>query len=173
MNRSFLRVLVFSLVFLWVLWGFVSAPRAQLTDERYLIPLVDIDLPGWEKKKGFPNIEKGTEADKGWVETQMAYERAGSSLTAVITEGGELSKDLATIGALPEYNNQDGYRKKINIKGFSGVEIYDKSQKKGTVVLNIANRFGLKVEGVKIEDNAVLKEFINKMALHKLWRMAQ
>lgn len=173
MNRFRRCCFLFFLIVFVTFFGFLPTPRAELTDERYLIPLVDVDIPGWEKKQGFPNIEKGMETDKGWVEAQMSYERAGSSLTAVITEGGNLSKDLAMLDALPEYDNKDGYRKKINIKGFSGVEFYDRSQKKGMVVLNVSNRFGLKVEGTKIDNTDILKDVINKMALHKLWRLAK
>ncbi|MBM4295268.1 MAG: hypothetical protein FJ126_10250 [Deltaproteobacteria bacterium] len=172
MNRLGLLGLV-SWVILISSLGFVPASQAQLTDEIVLVPLIDVKFSGWEKKTGFPKIEKGQEGDKGWIEAQNIYQKGGSTLTAVIAEGGDVNKDLAAMRALPEYDNKVGFRKKIVIGGVQGVESYDRGQKKGTLVLNVSNRFGIRLEAAPIENNEVLKDFANKMPLTKIWRLAQ
>jgi hypothetical protein len=162
-----------SLALFWVLVGFLPAAFAQLTDEIILVPLIDINFSGWQKKTGFPKIEKGQDGEKGWIEAQNIYQKGGSTLTAVIAEGGEVSKDLTAIEALPEYDKKEGFRKKITIGGLQGMESYDRGQKKGTLVLNVRNRFGVRLEVGPAENTGVLKDFANKMPLTKLWKLAQ
>jgi hypothetical protein len=153
--------------------GFFSAAFAQLTDEIILVPLIDVNFPGWEKKTGYPKVEKSQDGDKGWIEAQNIYQKGGSTLTAVIAEGGDVSKDLAAIMALPEYDQKDGFRKKIVIGGLQGAESFDKGQKKATLVLSVRNRFGVRLEVAPAENTGVLREFANLMPLTKLWRLAQ
>ncbi|MEJ2069717.1 MAG: hypothetical protein P8X65_12520 [Syntrophobacterales bacterium] len=72
-----------------------------------------------------------------------------------------------------EMESSEEYMKPIEVQGFKGTEKFEYKDKKGEIILPVANRFMVTIEGEGIDNNDVIKEVAGKLDLKKLAGMAK
>ncbi len=72
-----------------------------------------------------------------------------------------------------EMESSEEYMKPIEVQGFKGTEKFEYNDKKGEIILPVANRFLVTIEGQGLENNEVIKEVAGKLDLKKLAGLAK
>jgi hypothetical protein len=72
-----------------------------------------------------------------------------------------------------EMESSEEYMKPIEVQGFKGTEKFEYKDKKGEIILPVANRFLVTIEGSGVDNNDVIKEVAGKLDLKKLAGMAK
>jgi hypothetical protein len=72
-----------------------------------------------------------------------------------------------------EIDTSDEYVKKVTIKGFPGIEKYEYEDEDGQVMLLVADRFVVQVEGENVPDTSELKNIAEALDLEGLAELAE
>jgi hypothetical protein len=72
-----------------------------------------------------------------------------------------------------EMESSEEYMKPIEIQGFKGTEKFTYKDKEGEIILPVANRFLVTIEGEGMDNTEVLKEVAGKLDLKKLSGMGK
>jgi hypothetical protein len=151
-----------------LLAGLASASQAKLTDPKKLVSFLQIELPGWKVKAGYPKFERVKDkAGNSYVEGQVIYTSEQSTLTAVIMHG-EISAHIAEVKKFPMADNEKGYVRKATVQGFQAVELFEKAKKSGFLFIFVAPDCMIPMEAKGVESAKVLRDLANKIDLPKL-----
>ena len=152
------------LVLAVLLAGLAPASHAKLKDPQKLVSFINIELPGWKVKEGYPKLERVKGKEGAYVEAQVIYTSGKSTLTAVIMEG-EVSKNVADVKKFPMADNPKGYCRKTAIQGFQAVELYEKAKKSAFLFIFVAPNCMISMEGKEVENAKALRDLANKIDL--------
>ena len=72
-----------------------------------------------------------------------------------------------------EMESSEEYVKPIEVQGFKGTEKFEYQEKDGEIILPVANRFLVTIEGEGMDNNEVIKEMAGKLDLKKLAGLAK
>jgi hypothetical protein len=158
------RSWAFLLALAVLLAGLAPAAHAKLKDPKKLVSFLDIELPGWKVKAGYPKFERVKGKEGAYVEAQVIYTSGKSTVTAVIMEG-EVSTNIADIKKFPKADNEKGYCRTITIKGFEAVELYEKAKKNAFLFIFVGDRCLIPMEAKEVGSTKVLKDLANKIDL--------
>jgi len=143
------------------------ASHAKLTDPQKLVSFLNIELPGWKVKEGYPKSVRVQEKGQSYVEAQAFFTSGKSTLIAVVMEG-EVSEEVAKVRKFPVANNEKGYCQKTTIQGFEAVEIYEKMKKSAFLFIVLGDNCIIPMEGKEVESTKDLKALANKIDLRRL-----
>lgn len=96
---------------------------------------------------------------------------SGASINLNIATGGMTGKmaGMAAMGSMLAGINQDAgtteQSRQVRVQGYTGTEVFDKSEKTGTLSFQLGDRTSVTVEGSNIDSAEVLMQFIKKMDL--------
>jgi hypothetical protein len=72
-----------------------------------------------------------------------------------------------------EMESSEEYVKPIEVQGFKGTEKFEYKDKKGEIILPVANRFLITIAGKGMDDTKVMKQVAEKLDLKKLAGLAK
>jgi hypothetical protein len=130
------------------------------------------DFSGWEK--GAPSGEKMS-APIAISKTEVTYTKDEMSIEASVVDTGYrqmfFMPYMMMMAVGYEKESGTGYEKGTMIKGNPGFEKWDSEAKDGELAVVVNKRFFVQVQGRNIADNAVLREYLEKVDLGKLAAM--
>jgi hypothetical protein len=159
-----------------VLTSFLSSQAQEQVDPvnwRELIPFL-VDIPGFEAED---DAEGSTMSMGNYKVSQVEreYSSGDKELRIMIIDGAYSQMAYAGIKMAMnfEIDTSDEYVKKVTIKGFPGIEKYEYEDKDGQVMLLVAERFVVQVEGENIPDTSELKTITEGLDLEGLAKLAK
>jgi hypothetical protein len=148
-----------------LLTGLAPAAHAKLKDPQKLVSFLQIELPGWKVKEGFPKLEKIKGKAGAYVESQVVYTSGKSKVTAVIMEGPGISPEVAEVRKFPLSDDEAGYCRKTTVQGFEAVELYGKTEKKAFLFIFIAPNCMIPMRAEEVGSAKVLRDLANEIDL--------
>lgn len=147
--------------------------QAQPVHFKELMSILAIDPPAdWkvsEKPKG-----KTLKSPVQLSEAEVEFKSGGDKKIEIkIVDGLGSMLPFMNLARGMEMESSEEYVKPIEIQGFKGTEKFEFKDKKGEIILPVANRFMVTIEGKGIDNNDVIKEIAGKMDLKKLADMAK
>ncbi|MEW5900342.1 MAG: hypothetical protein AB1715_02640 [Acidobacteriota bacterium] len=166
------RTLLLSLLLTAIgLLGQVQKPVDPL-NRRDLIPFL-IDIPGYKGEKP----EGSTTGLAGLKVTIVSrgYTKGDNSLRIEITDGSCVPMASASFRALEanEIDTSEELLRKMTIQGFPAMENIRFENKHASVLILIAERFLINIEGEGFKDTSKVKEVAEKIDLKKLEKLAK
>lgn len=149
------------------------AAQAQPVHFKELMAVLAIDPPrDWkvsEKPKG-QTLKSPVQMSEAEVEFRSGD---GKKIEIKIVDG--LGGMLPFMGMAQgmEMESSEEYMKPIEVQGVKGTEKFEYENKKGEIILPVANRFLVTIEGKGMENNALIKEVAGKLDLKKLAGLAK
>lgn len=127
-----------------------------------------VDLPGYEADKA--EGATTTMADFKMSQASRNYRKGDLSVDIQIVDGGFFPAAYASYKALEnfEIDTSEQLVRKVTIQGFSGIENIDYESKNATIMLLVADRFLLTVQGRPVSDSSGLKDIAGRLDLKKL-----
>ncbi len=143
--------------------------KIEAIDFRILKELLP-DIKGWEKRN--PRGEKTAFGQFGISNAEAEYALGEAEITIKITDTAGYSMMIAPISMFIqsgyEEEDEEHYKKTTTVKGFSAIEEFYPSQKRGSLTVIVKNRFIVEAEGKNIEKANTLHDFVNTVDLKKL-----
>lgn len=90
-----------------------------------------------------------------------------SKITVSIAVGGILGK-AGAFASFGQMAGGDTNSKSIRIKGYTGTVTYNKTDKRGTIVLQLGEKVSITTEGTNLANTDILKSIIESMKLNEL-----
>ncbi len=129
------------------------------------------EVSGW-KLDGKPYYEKSKFGAFENSYLTVDYIKGDKSVKFKITDTGTASSMLSflkmAISMNIENETSDGYEKVVEVKGYKGVEKFNKNDNTGEIMLLVNNRFIVEVSGGEGVGIDTLKEFLEKAKLSEL-----
>lgn len=140
---------------------------------RELIPFL-IDIPNWEAE-GDAEGRSMTMGNFKISQAERSYTSNDKSLDIDITDGGYIPMVYAGIKMAMnfEIDTSEEYVKKITIKGFPGVEKYNYENKEAEVMILVADRFLVILDGSPFKDTSELKAIAEILDLEGIANLAK
>lgn len=140
---------------------------------RELIPFLG-DIKGWEAD-GDAEGQTVSMMNYKVTKVERSYKAGDKYLTITIVDGGYAP--MAYVGIQMamnfEIDTSEEYVKKTTIKGHSGVEKYNYDDKEAEVMLLIAKRFIVQMEGEEFKDTKELVAIAKNLDLEGLAKLAK
>jgi hypothetical protein len=150
-----------------------AAPApAKLVHFKELLPFVDIKLDGWQPE-GKP---KGSTMQSGQMEmSQVSATLRSGGKTLEILVGDGLPAQFAALGNDKgfQFETTENYLKQVEVDGFQGMESFHVQEKKGDLLLNVADRFLVVIKVHGADKGDILMTVAGKMDLKKLAELAK
>ncbi len=150
-----------------------SGAQAQPVHFKELMSILAIDPPeNWqvsEKPKG-KTLKSPMQVSEAEVEFKSGDEKK-VEIKIVDGLGGMLP--FMSMAQGMEMESSEEYMKPIEVQGFKGTEKFEYKGKEGEIILPVANRFLVTIEGNGMDDNEVIKQMAGKLDLKKLAGMAK
>ena len=133
-----------------------------------------VDLPGWEAEEE-PEGATVTYGEYKVSQVQRSYIAGDKSLSVTVVDGAYVPMVYSNFQAYKtfEMDTSDQYVKGTTFKGHPGVEGYEYEPKSGFLMVLVADRFLVNIEGDTIEDVNELKEVANQLPWSKLAALAR
>jgi hypothetical protein len=156
-----------------VLGGFSQIAQAQPVHFKELMAVLAIDPPqDWKvsKKPKGQTLKSPVQLSEAEVEFRSGDDK---KIDIKIVDG--LGSILPFMGMAQgmEMESSEEYMKPIEVQGIQGMEKFEYQNKKGEIILPVANRFLVTIEGKGMEDTEVMKEVAGKLDLKKLAGLAK
>jgi hypothetical protein len=169
--RSRRRVLTACLVLAAALMLTAAPAPAKLVHFKELLPFVDMQLDGWQPQ-GKP---QGSTLQSGQMEMSQAsatFRSGGKILEIQVGDG--LPAQFASLGASKgfQFETTENYLKQVEVDGFQGMESFHFQEKKGDLLLNVADRFLVVIKVHGADKGDILTTVAKKMDLKKLAELA-
>ena len=153
--------------------GFSALAQGQLVHFKELITIIAVDPPeGWklsQKPKG-TTMKSPMQMSEAEVEFQSGDKK---KIEIKIVDGlGGMIPFVGMIRGM-EMESSEEYLKPIEIQGFKGTEKFQHKNKEGEIILPVANRFLITIEGEGMDNTEVLKDVAGKLDLKKLSGMGK
>ncbi len=132
------------------------------------------DLPGYEKD-GDPEGESVNVGEMRWTHVEQSYTAGDQYLTLEIIDSAYVAMALQSfkMATMMEIDTSDEYMKKVEIDGYSGVKTYIYADKEAAVMVLVADRFLVRLEGEPFEEADALVELIQNVDLQGLASIAE
>jgi hypothetical protein len=167
MKRGHFLAIVLSLVIMAT--GSLAAQEKSVdpVNWRELVSIL-VDLPGYDADKA--EGATTTMADFKVSQASRNYRKGDLSVDVQIIDGGFFPAAYASYKALEnfEIDTSEQLIRKVTIQGFSGIENIDYESKNTTLMLLVADRFLLTIQGQPASDSAGLKDIAGRLDLKKL-----
>ena len=133
-----------------------------------------VDLPGWEADEE-PEGSSVTYGEYKISQVQRSYSAGEKSLSITVVDGAYVPMAYTTFQAYKtfEMDTSDRYVKGTTFKSYPGVEGYEYEPKSGFLMVLVADRFLVNVEGDSIENVNEIKEVANHLPWSKLASVAK
>ena len=169
------RILIGVGLFL-IITSFLSSQTPKQVDPvnwRELIPFL-ADIPGFEAEDK-PEGSTMTMGNYKVSQVERDYSSGDKELRITIIDGAYAQMAYAGIKMAMnfEIDTSEEYVKKVTIKGFPGIEKYEYEDKDGQIMLLVAERFVVQVEGENVPDTAELKNITEGLDLEGLAKLAK
>jgi hypothetical protein len=157
---------------LLVVGAFSLQAQAQPVHFKELMAFLALDPPqGWEvsqKPKG-TTLKSPVQMSEAEVEF-----RAGDQKTVEIkiVDGMAGMLPFMSLAQGMEMESSEEYMKPIDIQGVKGMENFKNQDKKGEIILPVANRFLVTITGNGMDNTEVIKELAGKLDIKKLAALA-
>jgi hypothetical protein len=144
-----------------------NGQAVQVVDYEKLKELLP-DVPGWEKTGA-----KGSQTSMGVsVSTAEAHYKKGDAEVKLEITDTSLSQMLVApfmmFGANYSERSDDGYKKGINLNGYTGFEEWEKNSKHAEDHLLVANRFIVHAEASNVDSADPARALVQAVNLQKL-----
>jgi hypothetical protein len=153
--------------------AFPLVAQAQPVHFKELITILAIDPPkDWkvsEKPKG-KTLKSPVQLSEAEVEFRSGDDK---KIEIKIVDGLGSMLPFMNLAQGMEMESSEEYVKPIEIQGFKGTEKFEYKDKKGEIILPVASRFMVTIEGKGVDNNDVIKEVAGKLDLKKLAGMAK
>ena len=167
-NIMILAGAAFLVLGIWTL-----SAQAQPVHFKELVSILTIEPPqGWkmaEKPQG-KTMKSPVQVSEAEVEFKSGDDK---EIEIKIVDGLGGMMPLMNMAQGMEMESSEEYVKPIEIQGFKGTEKFEYKDKKGEIILPVANRFLVTIEGQGLENNEVIKEVAGKLDLKKLAGLAK
>jgi hypothetical protein len=145
-----------------------SARAGDPVSVKDLIALLPAPL-GWDREK--PTGERIT-SPIVFASASVRMMKGDATVTAKITDSARNDAVLAPFATMLSSNDQhataQAYQKPIQIGGAPAFEKWDRATMSGNLMMIVAGRFIVEIDGSTIDDPAVLHDILGKMDLKKL-----
>ncbi|MFW6127131.1 MAG: hypothetical protein ACOC6K_02850 [Thermodesulfobacteriota bacterium] len=150
-----------------------SGAQAQPVHFKELMAVLAIDPPqDWkvsEKPKG-QTLKSPVQMSEAEVEFRSGDDK---KIEIKIVDGlGGIMPFMGMAQGM-EMESSEEYMKPIEVQGFKGTEKFEYKGKEGEIILPVANRFLVTIEGKGMDDNEAIKEVAGKLDLKKLAGLAK
>lgn len=153
--------------------AFPLVAQAQTVHFKELMSILAVDPPqDWkvsEKPKG-KTLKSPVQVSEAEVEFRSGDDK---KIEIKIVDGLGSMLPFMNLARSMEMESSEEYVKPIEVQGFKGTEKFEYKDKKGEIILPVANRFMVTIEGKGIDNNDVIKEIAGKLDLKKLAGMAK
>jgi hypothetical protein len=152
-------------------WGLTTSARADVINFKKLEPFVDVKIPGWTMK-GKPS---GSTVQQGAMSVSQAkakFKAGDKTLKISVTDlaGHPMPMQM---GQFMQMETDEEVVRTLEVQGFKGIGHYNKTDKDGDLIISVAKRFLVKVEGRKIDNLKVLQDAAQQLDLKKLATLAK
>ncbi len=132
------------------------------------------DLPGFDKN-GDPDGESVNLGDMKWTHIEQSYSAGEQTLILEIIDSAYVSMALQSfqMASMMEVDTSDQYMKKAEIEGYPGVQTYTYADKEAAVMVLVADRFLVRLEGEPFESADALIELIQNVNFQGLSGLAE
>ena len=132
------------------------------------------EIPGWEAE-GDASGQTMSMGAYSMTSVEREYTSGDKNLKITIIDGALAQMAYAGFRMLRQFelDTSDEYIKKIEVKGFPGVEKYTYADKEAEVFALVADRFIVQLEEDNVEDGKELKGIAESLALKKLASLAK
>jgi len=140
---------------------------------RELMPFL-IDIPQYQSEEK-PEGSSVSMANFKVSQVSRDYTSGEKTLRIEIIDGGYVQMAYAGFQMLQsfEVDSSEELIKKVDIKGFPGVEKYTYESKEASLTILVADRFLVQMEGQNFENTEELKKIANLLDLGKLSSLAK
>jgi hypothetical protein len=140
---------------------------------RKLVPYL-VDMPGW-KADGDPDGGSVSMGTFKMSQAERGYSAGEKSLRIQIADGGYVPMVYASIKMAMnfEIDTSEEFVKKITFQGYPGIEKYEYSSKSAEIILLLADRFLVQLEGDGFEDTSELKKIAENLDLKAIAGLAE
>jgi len=174
MRKSGITNLLILAVATFLVFGvWLPGAQAQPVHFKELVSVLTIEPPeGWkmaEKPQG-KTMKSPVQVSEAEVEFKSGDDK---EIEIKIVDGLGGMMPLMNMAQGMEMESSEEYVKPIEIQGFKGTEKFEYKDKKGEIILPVANRFLVTIEGEGLENNELIKEVVGKLDLKKLAGLAK
>ena len=170
------RIFVFLVIFSMAATLSSYAQKQKKVDPvnwRKLTPFL-IDIEGWESE----GDAEGSTISMGefkMSQAERSYSAGDKSLEIEIVDGAYVPMFYASFTTLAafEVDTSEEYIKKVTIKGFPAVEKYEYDDKDAELMIVVADRFLVHLQGEDFKNAAELKKIAKLLHLKKLAAIAK
>jgi hypothetical protein len=145
---------------------------ADLVPFKDLVPFVDLKMPGWEPESKPNGVTMKTDQMK-MSQAGATYRSGDKTLEVHIMDGLAAAGTLMSLGQKFEMETGDQYVKTVKIQGFGAWETFDRKEKSGNLMINVAGRFLVTLNGRGLDNAEPLTAAAQQMDLNKLAAMAK
>jgi hypothetical protein len=154
-----------------IIFSLVGTAKAEVVNFKELLPLVDINIPGWTME-GKPS---GTTLKQGQVmvsEARGSFRAGDQTLEVIIMDF--LGKSIPFLtGQHLEMESSEETGRTTEVQGFRAFETFRRQDKQGELNISVADRFWVKIDGEGIENLEALKTAAQQLDLKKLATLAK
>lgn len=166
---------------LLILFSFISLPilyaqgqkQVEPVNWRELIPFLG-EIPGWEAEE---KPEGSTVSMQGFKisRVERSYTAGDRNLEIEIVDGSYFPAVYSPFKMAMsfELDTSERYVKKITIKDFPGIEQYEYEDKEAEIMILVADRFLVRLEGDNIEDPSEMIAIANALDLEGIAELAK
>jgi hypothetical protein len=151
--------------------GLAASALADVINFKKLEPFVDVKIPGWtmEGKPGGTTVKQGPMSVS---QAEAEFKAGDKTLKISVTDlyGRHFPMQM---GQFMEMESNEQVVRTLDVQGFKGLGQYNKNDKEGNLIISVADRFLVKVEGQKIDDLKVLQDVAQQLDLKKLATLAK
>ncbi len=173
LKNTMKNVMILAVAVVLVLGVWPLGAQAQPVHFKELMAILAIDPPqDWkvaEKPKG-KTLKSPVQVSEAEVEFKSGDNK---EIEIKIVDGLGSMMPFMSMAQGMEMESSEEYVKPIEVQGFKGTEKFEYKDKKGEIILPVANRFLVTIEGKGMDDTKVMKQMAEKLDLKKLAGMAK
>lgn len=156
--------------------GCGKGDKQQKQSTKVLKSVLPTELSGMQLKDSSVEPDKIQDIDIIRAEADYVADSGGGTVNVTIIDGVKLdgiAKLALTAWTLSDFNreNDNGYERSIEYKGYKAMEKYDNNNRDGVFRVYVAERFIVEVEGNQVNMETI-KEAVDKIDVTKLAALA-
>jgi hypothetical protein len=154
-----------------LLFGLTTSALAGVINFKKLLPFVDVKIPGWTME-GQPSGATITQGPMSVSEAKAEFKAGDKTLEVSVTD--LFGKPVPMMmGQKMEMETNEEIVRTTAVQGFKAIQHYNKKDKDGSLIISVADRFLMKIEGKGIDNLKVLQDVAQRLDLKKLAALAK